>query len=147
MKSMISLFLFLISFQLAGCATSSQNKTLEEMVKSGPTSIEDQWGIKVLSVRLTASDYMIDFRYRILDSEKASALVQKGVKPFLVDQATGTKMDVPKTKLGPMRQSSVKPFEDRNYFILFGNPGNLVKQGSRVTVVIGDFSVENLVVE
>jgi hypothetical protein len=41
----------------------------------------------------------------------------------------------------------VKPVANRDYIILFGNPGNLVKQGSRVTVVIGDLKVEDLVVE
>jgi hypothetical protein len=30
---------------------------------------------------------------------------------------------------------------------MFGNPGKFVKQGNKVAVVIGDFRVENLVVE
>jgi hypothetical protein len=31
--------------------------------------------------------------------------------------------------------------------VIFNNPGRLVKKGSRVTVVIGDFKAEGLVVE
>jgi hypothetical protein len=146
-RRLLALFLLAAIFYLMGCATTSENKGPKEMTHSEPVSIEEKWGIKVLSVRLTAADYMLDFRYRILDPEKSSALVQKGVKPYLVDQATGTKMEVPRTRLGPMRQTSVKPVANRDYIILFGNPGNLVKQGSRVTVVIGDLKVEDLVVE
>jgi len=40
----------------------------------------------------------------------------------LIDQATGTKLPVPRTRLGPMRQTAVKPAADRDYIILFGNP-------------------------
>jgi hypothetical protein len=146
--TIILLLLIVLSFQPMGCATTSDKKTSAEAAKfKEPLSMEEQWGIKVLSVKLTAADHMIDFRYRILDSEKASALVQRDIKPYLIDQATGTKLLVPRTRLGPMRQSAVKPEADRNYIIIFGNTGKLVKQGSKVTVVIGDFKVEDLVVE
>jgi hypothetical protein len=147
LRKILGPLLLAFFFHLMGCATTSENKTPEQVAKSEPVSIEEKWGIKVVSVRLTAADHMIDFRYRILDPDKATALVQKQVKPYLLDQATGTKMGVPRTRLGPMRQSSVKPAADRNYAILFGNTGKLIKQGSRVTVVIGDLKVEDLVVE
>jgi hypothetical protein len=50
------------------------------------------------------------------------------------------------TKVGLLR-SKGKPEAGRDYFILFGNTGGVVKKGNMVTVVIGDFKVENLVVE
>jgi uncharacterized Zn ribbon protein len=143
----LPLILLAVFLHLMGCATTSENKVPEQIAKPEPVSIEEKWGIKVVSVRLTAADHMIDFRYRIVDADKATALVQKDIKPYLIDQASGTKLLVPRTRLGPMRQSSVKPAADRNYAILFGNTGKLVKQGSKVTVVIGDLKVEDLVVE
>jgi hypothetical protein len=52
-------------------------------------------------------------------------------------------------KVGPLRQTvrSGKPEANRNYFILFANPGKYVKPGNKVTVVIGDFKAEDIVVE
>jgi hypothetical protein len=48
--------------------------------------------------------------------------------------------------VGALRQKTIKPEAGRIYFILFGNP-NVVKEGSKVTLVIGDVKVENLTVE
>ena len=54
---------------------------------------------------------------------------------------------VPETaKLGPLRNSNI-PQEGRIYWMFFGNAGKLVEAGDKVTVVIGDFRVEDLVVE
>ena len=46
-----------------------------------------------------------------------------------------------------MVPSRETPHADRNYVILFGNLGGVVKAGKKVTVVIGELKVENLVVQ
>ena len=132
---------------LASWAISPEVQTEEPTAVKDRRSMEEKYGIQIKGVRLTAADHMLDFRYRIIDSEKASIFVNRQIKPYLIDQATGTKLPVPRTRLGPMRQTAVKPAADRDYIILFGNPNKLVKQGSLVTVVIGEFKAENLVVE
>ena len=109
--------------------------------------LEGQWGIEVTSIRLTALDHMIDYRYRVLDSDKASDLFKRQTKPYLIHQRTGKVLAVPETaKLGPLRNSNI-PQEGRIYWMLFGNAESLVKADDRVTVVIGEFRVEDLVVE
>lgn len=109
--------------------------------------IERQWGIRVIGVRLSASDYMLDFRYRVIDPENAWHFVQKRIKPFLINQTTGKRLPVQQTRLGPMRQTAVKPAKDRDYIIIFANTGKMIKRGDKVTVVIGDFKAEDLIVE
>jgi hypothetical protein len=109
--------------------------------------LEERWGVKVLGIRLTAYDHMLDFRFRIIDPEKASVLLSKQTQVYAIDQATGSKLSVPRTRLGPMRQTGVKPPANRDYIFLFGNSGKVVKQGSYVTVVIGDLKLENLIVK
>jgi hypothetical protein len=109
--------------------------------------IEKTWGIKALNIRLTASDHFLDFRYRILDPDKAAMLTKRDKKAYLIDQASGKTVTVPVTKLGPLRGTDVKPKKDRVYVVLFSNPNNTVKKGNKVTIVIGDFRAENLVVE
>jgi hypothetical protein len=110
-------------------------------------SPEQQWGIKIKSVRITAAGHMIDFRYRVIDPDKAAMLLRKQSKAYLVDQKTGTQLSVPRTRIGPLRQTTVKPIPNRDYAMLFKNPMGLVKPGDKVTVVIGDFKAENLIVE
>jgi len=138
--------LFIIVF--LGCAATPKDKSTDLQNTMTKASIEDQWGIQVLSIRPSAKGYMLDFRYRIIDPDKASLLVNRNIKPYLIDQKSGAKFMVPSgAKIGPLRQTSQKPIADRNYFILFANPGKYVKPGDKVTVVVGDFRAENLTVE
>ena len=90
---------------------------------------------------------MLDFRYKVLDSAKAATLFKRKNKPYLIHLASGKVLAVPVTaKLGPLRSSN-KPQEGRTYWMFFGNQMKLVHKGDKVTVVIGEFKVENLVVE
>ena len=110
--------------------------------------MEQRYGIKVVGVHLTAAGYMLDFRFRVLDPARAGHLFDKEVKPCLVDQASGARMMVPAPpKIGALRSSAKTVIPDRNYFILFANPGCYIKPGSKVTVEIGAFKVSDLVVQ
>ena len=112
-----------------------------------PSTLQ-QWGIKIESLSLSAADYMLDFRYRVRDPEKAHKLLQKGQKVYLVDQETGTKLIVPRPpKVGPLRQTTLKPKADKVYFVMFANPGRFVKRGRKVDVFIGDFVAKDIIVQ
>jgi len=110
-------------------------------------STERRFGIEVNGVRLSAADYLIDFRYRVVDSEKAAELMRRDAAVALVDQETGATMHVPTPpKVGPLRQTTAgtAPIEGRTYFVLFANPGRFLKPGAKVNVTIGDFQSETL---
>lgn len=105
------------------------------------------WGVDVVGVRPVSSGFMLAFRYKIVDEEKAQPLNDKRSKAYIIDEATGNVLGVPiMEKLGEMRQK-VTPELGRTYFIMFGNPGKLVKSGSRVSVVVGEFRADGLVVD
>ncbi len=110
-------------------------------------SLEETWGIKDLSIRLASNGYMLDFRYRVTDPEKARPLFNGKIKPYLEDGVSGARFYVPNPpKVGSLRNTR-PPQADRIYFIIFGNPGKYIKPGGRVTVVVGDFRAGNLVVQ
>ncbi len=110
-------------------------------------TLQDQWGIQVLALRRTAGNNMLDFRYRVLDAQKAAPLFDRKIKPYLLDEATGSKLLVPSPpKIGPLRATE-PPKANKNYFILFANPGQCLKKDSLATLIIGDLKVEHLVVE
>ena len=113
-------------------------------------ALEDRWGVRPASIRLTASDYFVDFRYLITDPEKSKAILSRSKENkevYLLVQKTGKKFPVPITKVGPLRSTTLSPKKGRQYTILFSNVGKSIKKGDKVSVVIGKFKAENLTVE
>ena len=105
------------------------------------------WGVDDLRLRATASGSMIRFSYRVVDATKAKVLNDKKFKPMLTDQTSGAKLEVPvMEKVGQLRQTAT-PENGRQYWMVFGNRSHIVKPGNHVTVVIGTFRAQGLVVE
>ena len=112
-----------------------------------PKSVAEEYGIEPLQIRLTGAGHFLDFRYRVIDAEKAKPILKKDAKAYLVDQESGKTLTVPVTKIGSMRGTTQAPKEGRQYFILFANANGIIDSGSRVTVVINEIRIEGLVVE
>jgi hypothetical protein len=108
---------------------------------------EKNAGIKIVSLRPTSAGQMLDLRFQVVDPEKSKAVLDKNKKAYLLDGKTGKTLPVPVTKSGPMRQTTLKPEAGRVYFMLFANPGGMVKEGSRVSLVIGDFRKDDIIVD
>jgi len=147
----IAVFLIILftaaMFPVIAFPGSPDTQTEEESACKDTLCTEEKWGIKILSLRLSANGYILDFRYSLIDPKKAAPLFDIRNKPYLIDQASGVKCYVPKApKVGSLRTTK-NPIPGKNYFILFGNPGKFIKVGNKVTVVVGDFKAENLTVE
>ena len=110
------------------------------------TFIKRRWGVEVMEVRQTAAGYMLEFRYRVLDAEKAKPLFERRTKPVLTHAETGARLIVPTpAKTGALRNSN-PPLAGHTYWMFFANPGKLVQPGDHVSVEIGEFRVDGLVV-
>ena len=114
---------------------------------SAPSEAEINFGIRILSLRPTAAGSMLDMRFQVVDPEKARPILDKRNKAFLLDQASGKALAVPVTKAGSWRQTTLKPVAGRVYFVSFGNPNGLVKENGKVTVVIGEFRKNDILVQ
>jgi hypothetical protein len=105
------------------------------------------WGVESLGLKTVESGEVIRFSYRVLDAEKAKALNDKKSEPVLIDPKAGVKLVVPSLeKVGQLRQSST-PEAGKSYWMAFSNKGRLVKRGDHVSVVIGKFRADGLVVD
>ncbi len=130
----------------------AEAESLAELRKN-LTPLEREWGIKFLGLRLTAAGYALDFRYKVLDADKALPLLNRGFQltPFVLVEKSGAKLGVPFTeKAGSLRSSvsSAKQIKvGRNYSAIFANPGNHVSSGDQVTIIIGDFRAEHVAVQ
>jgi len=111
------------------------------------TFMKREWGIEIMYVRQTAAGYMLEFRYKVVDAEKAQALFERQTKPMLTHSETGVRLVVPTpAKTGALRNSN-PPKDGHTYWMFFANPGQLVKPGQHVSIEIGEFLAENLVVQ
>jgi hypothetical protein len=105
------------------------------------------WGVEIIGVKPVSSGYMLEFSYRVLDPDKVKLLNDRKSKAYLRDEASGTVLAVPAMEnVGELRSGSA-PELDRIYFMIFGNPGKLVKSGSRVSIIVGDFHVDGVIVD
>jgi hypothetical protein len=142
----LKIFSVLLFFLIASCTTAIKHSQPE--LPSGLSPAEQELGIKVLSLRLSAEGYIVDFRYKAVDPVKAELLFSRQIKPYLQHEATGKVIEVPTpAKIGPLRQTTNKPEAGKGYFMLFGNPGRFIHSGDKVTFIMGDHRIEHLTVE
>jgi hypothetical protein len=105
------------------------------------------WGVDSLGLKAVESGEVIRFSYRVSDGDKAKVLNDKKSEPFLIDPKARVKLVVPSMeKVGQLRQSST-PEAGKSYWMAFSNKGRLVKRGDHVSVVIGKFRADGLIVD
>ncbi len=148
----------------AGAAQSDPDKTVPPLAvalsatspatpvaRAGDTKpavwVSETFGVEVHGARLSASGYVIDLRYRVLDAEKARPLLDRKVLPVLVDETTGERFYIPQPPVvGALRQTSRNNAIalGKNYFMIFANPDQRIKAGQTLALYIGDQSFGNL---
>lgn len=153
-RSLVSLLLVAMSAVSQGTAaqTAMPQGNQAGAATQAPTARPlEELGIEFVALRLTASDFMVDLRYRVKDVAKAQQLLEKKVQPVLVNEATGERYYVPQApKVGSLRQSATakQPAQlDKVYFMLFANPDRKLRVGERVTLYAGDSMVKGLLVQ
>jgi len=105
------------------------------------------WGVDSLSVRYAESGQIIRFSYQVVDANKAKAMNDDNAEPYLYDYRAKVKLVIPKLEfMGQMRQTAT-PEKGKSYWMGFSNKGSPVKKGDRVSVEIGKFKIDGLVVE
>ncbi len=119
----------------------------EGVPRSGRTYLAVTAGVDNLKARRTNSGNLIRFSYRVTNADLAKALNDKKAAPYMIGHTSHAMLQVPvMDKVGPLRQST-RPETGKEYWMVFSNKGDVVKTGERVSVVIGSFRVDGLVVE
>jgi hypothetical protein len=104
-------------------------------------------GVEGPRVQLTASGNLVRFSYRIVDPTAAKALVDRNATPYLYAQRAHALLKVPEMEqIGPLRQTGEIEV-GKAYWMVFSNKGNLVKAGDRVSVIVGTYHIDGLMVE
>ncbi len=117
------------------------------LTESAQAFYKSVWGVEILGVRRVSAGTWLRFSYRVVDAKKAAVLNDKRVNPRLIDEKTGATLMIPTMDMvGPLRPVA-PPQNGRSYYMIFENPGSLVRSGNRVNVIVGNFKAEGLVVQ
>ena len=134
-------------FVWAGGLTGIGQAASTDNLKDSLTTAEQKLGLEVVSLRPTAAGHMLDLRFRVIDPARAVEPLSRKYKAYLTEVESNVTLEVPITKAGPMRQTTLEPKQGRIYFILFGNPGQVVKPGQTVDVTIGPMKLSGIKVQ
>jgi hypothetical protein len=118
-------------------------------VRSGTEAVSVQdfaahTGIRVTLLGVTAEGGMIEFRYQVVDPDKASLLLHDEAKrPVLVAEDSGVTVAMlsrPHSHKADLRTGGT-------YFFLMANTRNAIKDGTPVTIVVDDVRLEHVVAQ
>ena len=131
---------------LAGCSTPPPAVP----PTANDPALGESLGIAVHGLHLSAHGYILDLRYRVTDPAKAAVLLDSKRKVQLLDPRRGAALGIPESPvIGPMRQTARNHvlYQDRDYFVLFVNPGHAVRAGETVQLAVDGRPLARLTVE
>ena len=99
-------------------------------------TLGEDYGLQVSQATVTALDSIVDVRMKVLDREKAEALIEEGHFALLVGDT-----------LIPAPHVSRHMLVNKTIIVMFPNRGNLVKSGTPVSLVFENLRVEPVAVK
>jgi hypothetical protein len=101
-------------------------------------ALEEEYGIKVTLVAVTADGGLVDVRFTVLDRDKAGHVLHDAASlPQLLLPDSGSVLRSPQA-----RAHKLDLVNGASYFLLYPNSGGLVQAGASVSVVIDEIRLE-----
>jgi hypothetical protein len=102
------------------------------------TDLEEEYGIRVNLVAVTANGGLVDLRFTVLDKDKAGHILHDAASlPELLLADRGAVLRAPQP-----HAHKIELLDGASYFLLFPNSGGLVQAGVPVSVVIDEVRLE-----
>jgi hypothetical protein len=149
--SIVLALILVASWPLAGCGTAGAPVAGAVTPSPEPTStpklataaqVEEQYGVEVTLVALTAANGLIDCRFRVVDPAKASFLLQADSMALLIVEKSDMVIQIHE----PIDQPAL--IQGRVYSVVYPNVQNALEPGDQVTILVfGDLRLEHLVVQ
>lgn len=109
---------------------------------AAPSELETQYGIQITQIGLTASDGLVDVRFKILDATKARKLLGVPANAPLLISGNNPPLSPPHHSM-----HGAKFGDGLVYFILYPNVRGAIKHGAEVTVAMGDVRLGPVIVQ
>jgi hypothetical protein len=108
-----------------------------------PAGLVERSGVRVVRVAVSGDGGLVDLRYLVVDSEKADAVHNSRTPPLVIDERTGGV--VSQLLMGHIHNS--RPKVGLTYYLIFENPGHVLRRGGRVTVELGNARLPHVPVQ
>lgn len=118
-------------------------------VREGTTLVDEEgliarFGIRVTLIGASAQGGIVDFRYQVVDPDKASPVVHdEDYLPILIAEDTGQTIGM----TAPPHHHNTELELGGTYFFLMANANNAIRAGTPVTLVIGDTRIEHIIAQ
>jgi hypothetical protein len=122
-------------------SASNPDRSTYEVPRS--SSIEDEFGIRILGAYMTAANGMIEIQYQVLDKDKAAGIATDETSPVIL--AHDRTFDAP--GLAGHGHTHHVPDAGKNGFVLLANSSGGLHEGDEVSVKLGDFVLDGVVLE
>lgn len=97
-------------------------------------------GVRVVRVAATGAGGLLDVRYEIVNPDAAAALHDEKTPPAVVDERSG--LVIGQLLMGHFHKG--QPKAGITNYLVFMNPGDGVRRGDRVSVVLGPARLEHV---
>lgn len=101
-------------------------------------TLEQKYGLRVNLVAVTAAGGLVDVRFRIIDGDKAKALLGDPKNFPTLMAGSGVILRASQE----FAKQEIKFDKDSNLFIIFSNPQSLVRPGTSVSILFGNTAIE-----
>ncbi len=150
MKSSISLnkyiifaiiLVILLAFGLYDIKSSQSFNTPQTVVTTiTQGDLEENYGLRVQLLAVTAAGGFVDLRLQIVDAVKAEALLKDNANLPALKVADDITLRTSEDAAAQDIQ-----FEDgKSIFVMYANSGNILKPGDPVNIIFGDLQLETI---
>jgi hypothetical protein len=105
-----------------------------------PAVLAERSGIRVVRVAATGGGGLLDLRYVVVNPDAAAAVHDPKTPPALVDERSG--LVIGQLLMGHLHRGT--PRAGLTNYLIFLNPGDAVRRGDRVSVVLGPARLEHV---
>lgn len=105
-------------------------------------AVEAAWGVQITQVAVTAGGGLIDFRFRVIDPDKAGPLFTLAKRPLLIAEDSGAVIG---SLMHPPHSHDLVP--GQVHFLIYNNTGGAIRRGAAISVVLGDQRLEHIIVK
>jgi hypothetical protein len=111
-------------------------------VIASQAAFEEKWGIHISHIAVVADGGLIDFRFQVIDPDKASPVMEVETRPHLYVESTGQEVS---SLYHIMHNHAIQAGE--SHYLIFNNENGAIRSGTSVSVVLGDMRLEHIIAQ
>jgi len=132
------LVLLLIAIGTVVIGLAGSRPVPAQLVKINQDELEKKYGLRMDLVAVTAAGGFVDVRIRIVNGEKAKALLSDKENFPALSVGRNLILQAP----GDIKSQEIRYENNGTMFIMYANSGGAVQPGTPVTVRFGDIAVD-----